>query len=281
MKKTIKIFVFIILLLGLIPISSFALSNENSSNITVKLNGKQVLFDTQPVTVEGRTLVPVRAIFESLGAQVNWNDSTKTITATTSNTKVQLSIDKNTAYINDKPIVIDVAPKIINNRTMVPLRFISESFGAIVTWNDLTRTIDINYEIPSDVPNASVEENTKNYDFRYYRTNIPYISSDNGLTVVLKKIDVIYKSGYKEYNISYSEENKTKDKAIDQGHFKVYFEDGSSQPQYGNFGKLYPGDKQDRVFSFKTINNKPLLIEYGNDLFFKKEPTSETLKWKL
>lgn len=263
------------------PISSFALSIENTSNITVKLNGKQVLFDTQPVTVEGRTLVPVRAIFEALGAQVNWNDSTKTITATTSNTKVQLSIDKNTAYINDKPIVIDVAPRIINNRTMVPLRFISESFGAIVSWNDLTRTIDINYKIPSEVPNASLEENTKNYDFRYYRTNTPYISSDNGLTVVLKKIDVIYKSGYKEYNVSYSEENKTKDKAIDQGHFKVYFEDGSSQPQYGNFGKLYPGDKQDRVFSFKTINNKPLLIEYGNDLFFKKEPTSETLKWKL
>lgn len=275
MKKSISIFIIILLLLGLIPALSFAV--EKSSDIKVQLNGEQLVFDVPPTIIDGRTMVPLRSIFEALGAEVNWDESTKTITATIANTKIKLTIDNSTAYFNDKSVSIDVAPTIINGRTMVPLRFIGESFGADITWNNSTSTVSINYSTPD------VKKSNTNIDsFKFCTTNRSYVSSDNGLTVVVKKIEVNNKSGYKEYTISYSEENKTRDKVIDQGTFKVYFKDGTSQPQYGFFNKLYPGDKEDRVFTFKCLNDtKPLLIEYGSEQFFKEEPTSETLKWKL
>ncbi len=102
---------------------------------TVKLDGEKILFDQIPVIEDGRTLVPVRSIFEKIGATVGWNPDTRTVTAEKDGTKIQLTIDDTNAFKNEESIRLDVPAKIIGGRTMVPLRFISDCFGVDVEWD--------------------------------------------------------------------------------------------------------------------------------------------------
>lgn len=99
--------------------------------------------DSPPVIVDGRTLVPVRAIFEALGAEVEWDADTRTATGTRGDTTVSVQIDNTTAYVNGESRVLDVPARLINNRTMVPARFISESFGCQVFWDQATQTVRV------------------------------------------------------------------------------------------------------------------------------------------
>lgn len=108
---------------------------------TVELNGNQLVLDVQPKIENGRTLVPLRTIFEALGANVSWDANTQTITAVRGATSLKLMIGETTAYKNGTAIVLDVCPKIINGRTLVPLRFVSEALGAMVTWEASTEKI--------------------------------------------------------------------------------------------------------------------------------------------
>ncbi len=116
----------------------------NSIEIKVTLDGKRLPFDQAPVIVNGRTLVPLRAIFEALGATVSWNDSTKTVTANKQNTTVSLTINESDMYINNKTISLDVAPALIGGRTLVPVRAVSEAFACDVKWDDTTKTVILN-----------------------------------------------------------------------------------------------------------------------------------------
>lgn len=100
-------------------------------------------FGTKPLIVDGHTLVPIRAIIESVGGSVEWNHDTKEVTLKYDNNVIRLVIDSTEAYLNDKTEKLDVAPAIINNRTMLPIRFISEGFGFNVAWDSDTKTIEI------------------------------------------------------------------------------------------------------------------------------------------
>lgn len=99
--------------------------------------------DTPPTVVDGRTLVPVRAIFESIGATVTWDAATSTATGIRGDVIVSIQIDNTTAYVNGEPRTLDVPAQLINNRTMVPARFISESMGCDVTWHQETETVGV------------------------------------------------------------------------------------------------------------------------------------------
>jgi hypothetical protein len=96
-----------------------------------------------PVVENGTTLVPLRVIFQSLGAEVNWEGSTQTVTAVKDGITIKLTIGNKTAYKNNVPVTLLVPAKIIRESTMVPLRFVSESLGTTVNWNSATRTITI------------------------------------------------------------------------------------------------------------------------------------------
>lgn len=109
--------------------------------IKVIYDGKKIEFDQPPVLEGGRTLVPLRAIFEKIGADVQWNSETQTVTATKDDTAVSLTINNTTAHKNGKDIVLDVPAKIIGGRTLVPVRFISDCFGVDVQWEQETRTV--------------------------------------------------------------------------------------------------------------------------------------------
>lgn len=110
--------------------------------IKVNLDGQNLIFDVEPIVVEGRTLVPLRTIFEALGANVQWYQDTQTVKAEKSGNQITLVIDGN-AFINGILTPLDVAARIVNGRTLVPLRFVSEAMGCQVEWINTSRTVII------------------------------------------------------------------------------------------------------------------------------------------
>ncbi len=111
--------------------------------ISVLYNGSKLNFDTAPVIENGRVLVPMRAIFEVQGAEVLWDGNSKSITSNNGDKRIVLKVGSNQAIIDSDSSTLEVPPKIINGRTLVPLRFVSESFGAEVLWDGTKRRISI------------------------------------------------------------------------------------------------------------------------------------------
>ncbi len=407
---------------------------------------------TKPVIIPkwSRTVVPIRAIVEALGGTINWIPETRSITILLGDVEVALQIGNSTAVVKSSPVKIDpnnddVKPIIINDRTMLPLRFVAESLGCDVGWDNDTRTITItlanthsnqqpvavftanptsgtaplevtldasssydpdgsimsylwdfkdgntgngktvkhtfnvkgSYNIELTVTDnlGAVSSVTKNiivseainqqpvavftanptsgtaplevtldasssydpdgsimsylWDFKdgntgngktvkhtfnvkgsynieltvtdnlgavssvtkniivseainFCQIGVPYIASD-GLTVILNSLTIIEKSGSYQYSISYTLTNNTKDKAIDEGTFKMYYKNESGGlPQYGFFGKLFPGDTKNRTYTFEEVKSKPFsVLEYSSDNFFSPEPLVNSLKWEV
>lgn len=104
-------------------------------HISVTYNDEFIYFDQPPVAENGRTLVPLRAIFEKLGAEIEWNGDTQTVTATKGDTVITLTLNDTTATKNGQPITLDVPAKAINGRTLVPVRFIADCFGVTTGWD--------------------------------------------------------------------------------------------------------------------------------------------------
>ena len=127
------------------------------NNPAMDVDGKNVNIDengTTPVIVDGRTLLPVRAVVEAMGGVVGWDQATKTVTLTVGEDVVKLTINSTAAVLNDEAKTLDVAPVIINSRTMLPIRFVMESFGGQVGWNAKTKTVTLAYpagNMPEDL----------------------------------------------------------------------------------------------------------------------------------
>jgi len=130
-------------------------------NISLTVNGKSVETQVPPTIIDGRTMVPVRDIFEACGAKVNWDANTKTITGEKGNTTVVMQIDSNMLFINEKVTEMDATPVIIDGRTLAPARYVAESFGGIVDWNaeDKVVMIDVD-DSDEDVTETTTEETT-------------------------------------------------------------------------------------------------------------------------
>ena len=111
------------------------------NDIRVNLNDKTLSFDVLPQIINERTMVPLRAIFEALGASVDWNQETKTIISTKGNTTIKLTINNNIMYVNDNPITLDTPACVIDDRMFVPVRAISEAFDCYVSWNGEQQTV--------------------------------------------------------------------------------------------------------------------------------------------
>ncbi|ABO51609.1 copper amine oxidase domain protein [Desulforamulus reducens MI-1] len=100
----------------------------------VYVNYQRLYLDVAPVLDNGRTLVPMRKIFERLGADIDWNAQSQTVTATKGEVKIELTLGKTTAVVNGKNIKLDVPAKLVDGRTMVPMRFVGETLGAKVNY---------------------------------------------------------------------------------------------------------------------------------------------------
>ncbi len=129
------------------PEQTFQLEIRVSPRVTVLLDGKTLDFDVPPVIEEGRTLVPLRAIFEALGAEVTWNPETRQVTAQKEDITVELTVGSEKAYWKGPKdghmVSLYIPPRIMGNRVLVPLRFVSETLGDRVDWDEATRTVRI------------------------------------------------------------------------------------------------------------------------------------------
>ena len=117
-----------------------------ADDITVLVDGTAVEFtETAPFIEDGRTLVPMRAIFEALGASVQWDGDTKTIVSfdPASDTSIILQIDNNKMLVGDRSVELDVPAKIVNDRTVVPVRAIAEGMSCAVDWDAASRTVTV------------------------------------------------------------------------------------------------------------------------------------------
>lgn len=153
MKRKLAILLSIFVFFSFININVYATGNDKEPKpITVKLNGETLDFDTDPIIINNRTMLPMRAIFEKLGAKVSWHEEVKTVTGyrrykDVSDMFIKLKIGDDTAYRNGKGFSLDSPPVIKNSRTLVPVRFIAESFGVEVDWDDENRTVLLDYDV--------------------------------------------------------------------------------------------------------------------------------------
>ena len=132
--------VFIVIILGLfINVSAFASNDE----IKVYLNGEKIEFDVTPQIINGRTMVPIRAIFEAMGATVSWDNDTETAICSKGETVIKMTVNSTNMYINDKVFQMDVSPVIINGRTLAPARYVAEGFSAEVTWSSKNKIVSL------------------------------------------------------------------------------------------------------------------------------------------
>lgn len=153
--KYIAYFLFLSILLILVPVQFSHASNGEAviTGIGVKVNGKNINFDSPPyINKESRTMVPIRFISEELGGSVGWVPAEKKVVIKRQGQEILLWIGKRQAQINNQIVEMDTQAELVNGRTMVPLRFISESFGAQVQYVASERMVVITTitEVPGD-----------------------------------------------------------------------------------------------------------------------------------
>ncbi len=127
-----------------------AASAQSANDIRVTLNGITQTFNQQPIQSNHVTLVPMRALFESLGAQIDYDTATGLITATKGADTIELKVNSTTAHKNGQSITLETPAKLINGSAYVPLRFVGESFGAKVNWDKATSTIQIELPVQTE-----------------------------------------------------------------------------------------------------------------------------------
>lgn len=147
-----------------------------TATIRVEVDGNPLQMAVKPVLVNGSTMVPMRAIFEALGAEVNWDSSTRIVVATKQDTTVQLGIGDRRALVNSQTVILDNSASIVNGSTMVPLRFVSEALGAEVRWNSAAQLVTI------DTSTDRSEVNTGN------GANTGSSQNDNNNSVIIQTI---------------------------------------------------------------------------------------------
>lgn len=155
-------------------------SADNADAIKVTYNGEAITFDVQPEIVDDRVLVPMRAIFETLGAKVKWDGDSQTITSKKKSKTISMTIGSTDMTKDDETYTFDVSPVIEDGRTLVPLRAISELLGLNVEWNADTKTVTIE----SSEDDESWKDNTGTIELATMKVTGEGVSAaDNVITI--------------------------------------------------------------------------------------------------
>ena len=143
----------------ILDIFSPEIAQAAQGNVSVNLNGNLLAFSgVQPQLVDGRVLVPVRGVFESMGFDVSWDNSSKTTTLKKEGLTITSQVDMNYMTVNGTQKSLDVKAQIINGNLMLPLRAISEATGAQVNWDSSTSTVSINTNGSSAISTSSAQK---------------------------------------------------------------------------------------------------------------------------
>lgn len=213
----------------------FPMLFQSQAQAAVKFNilidGVRLTTSQAPVMIQGRVMLPMRAIFEALDAKVKWNQKTQTVTAVRDNTKIVLKINSKTATINNKSVRLDVPAKNLKGATMVPVRFVSESLGEKVGWNSKTKTVSItttsNGGRPVPVPdtglspasNVTVRDIANNGDGRDLQVSFSKSYTESRAD----QYRVMIVKAEKSYNF-----NQSSARMVPSSNYSVVFPTGSS-----------------------------------------------------
>ncbi|SDO74467.1 Secreted protein containing C-terminal beta-propeller domain [Paenibacillus sp. yr247] len=142
--------VLLVTFLPLTATTGTSATSENEPTVNISLFGEPMKVERPPILVDGVTLVPLRNIAEALGAELKWHSGDQTIEMKKGSTHLQLAIGSESAQKNGQLITLETAPRLVGSYTMVPARFISESFDMLVTWDSATNNVNINHlqELP-------------------------------------------------------------------------------------------------------------------------------------
>lgn len=154
-------------------------TNTTNEDIQVLLNNEALKFEASPVLINGSVMVPMRQIFEYLGAQVDWKAETQTVVGyrrykNSSNIFIKLRIGEDYAYNNGRKIKLLAPPTIVDGRTMVPVRFVAESFGLHVDWNPMEKVVTMSNS-------GDINEGKKTIDYTEYKPRF----FDHGVKIMI------------------------------------------------------------------------------------------------
>lgn len=277
MKKYLKL-ILIICFFIILSIASFA---EENREVEVQLNQKKMEFqDAQPLLIksEGRTIVPLRCIAEQLEATVHWNKETKEAYISLNDKVIILGMDNNYAMINGNKIAFDSSARLINQRTYVPLRFVSEALECSVDWDDYRCIVHITTkgnERPIILPNTATgdmnidEKALLSLDSNFIADEwhgIYYLNSDGSqmLYVRLNQSACIGSMSFDESILQSSEKQNVYKKVL-----KFYFRDKADEA-WNFILKMHNNKKT--LDEFKEIGNRRLRTlrpsETGNLIIF-------------
>lgn len=144
MKKQNYSKLFLLSLVFILLFSNISLAQ----NVNLYLENEEVHMPISPILENGRTLVPMRAIFEKVGADVSWDQDTKTVIAHKNDITIKLPIGANNAFVNENIIDLDVSAKVVDGNTLVPIRFVAETLGFNTDWDNNTYSVLLDSEAP-------------------------------------------------------------------------------------------------------------------------------------
>ena len=170
-KRIIAIIISIFMLCNLCACAAEIDSTANKADETIikltigkpsiTIDGKETAIDAAPVIISDRTFLPVRAIIEAVGGNADWNDTTQEVTIFYGTDVIRMTIDNSTAYLNNAVQTLDAAPTIIDERTMLPIRFIAESFMFNIEWDNENQIVTITAPKVATEPNNIIEPTTE------------------------------------------------------------------------------------------------------------------------
>lgn len=124
-------------------VTALATTTLHAAEISILLNGETVHSEVSPIIIDGRTFVPVRAVSEGLGAEVDWNAQEKKATIKKDSKIIELTLNSDTALINAAPYSLDAPAQIIDGSTMVPMRFVAEGLELDVDWDSKNKIVNL------------------------------------------------------------------------------------------------------------------------------------------
>ncbi|OMF90906.1 copper amine oxidase N-terminal domain-containing protein [Paenibacillus sp. FSL R7-0273] len=263
MKKGLALLLGLSLCLPAISTTAFA----DSMDIKVNVEGDRVVFDQPPVIFEGRTLVPIRAVCEKIGATIKWDVSTRTTTVSKGNKTLSLQIDSQLMQVSGgSPVQLDVPPQIYNGRTLLPIRAVVENLGYEVTWDAAKQILSIEQEgaiIVDDLGNTQAygvdnwAQISPVHQFPYKNEGLAYAYTDSnqlkittpGKTMTLEVKypilgDVISDDDGNFY-VVWGKANNTQNASIETVFISKYSPEGQELKTTGFVGKSTPWREAD------------------------------------
>ena len=190
MKKILSFLLSLILIITTISVNAAQIYYDNEWHtyegnfFTLKIDGKEINCEVPPIVFDDYSVVPAREVFEAMGATVGWTAKTQKVTVKNDDTTIEITINQKTAKVNGETKTMPIAAKLVNGKTMIPVRFVAEELGFDVNFDSKTDTILIKTnksDTPPQVSNPAANEKPK-YDISM--TTYSYSRNDDVVTAV-------------------------------------------------------------------------------------------------